>query len=517
MDDGLRGHLERLERQGLLRRVSQEVDKNTELSSVMRWVYMGFPEDQRFAIMFDNVKGYSIPVVAGAIGASYKTYAASLDIDPLQPRAQVMKEVRERWIQALDCPAAPTLVDTGPCKENVLKGKDVDIHKFPIPVWTPTKDRNWDKGFGFLTAPYHVTKDPETGVRNVGTYRNMTREEPNIMGIGIFPGSHIWHHVTKNEKRGRATEIATVIGAHPALGMAATTEVPYGVDELAVAGALRQAPFELVKCETVDLEVPADAEIVIEGRLLPPQERPYEEEAPFGEYTGYEGAARMSPVYQITCITHRNNPIYQAFISEMPPSESSKLRHIGFEALALRQLRALGIPGIVDINVPDTGQAAIAIVSIRKLGVGHPGRVASALFSILQPRWGKFVIVTDDDVDVYDLDNVLWAVAFRTCLAPDRRKIHFIGGLTAQVIDYSAATSAEELGNKFDYASDGVLIDATRPFKPYPVVSLPPAEYLERAKDRWEAFGLPPLPKKDLPRSVLVEEEYLKEGIVKQF
>ncbi|MDP2661903.1 MAG: UbiD family decarboxylase [Dehalococcoidia bacterium] len=512
----LRSHLASLERFGLLRHVVQEVDKDTELSSLMRWVYMGFGEEKRFAIIFDNVKSYSIPVVAGAIGASYKTYAVGLGVDPLRPRAEVMKEVRQTWIRALDAPLPPTLVDTGPCKENIITGKDVDIHKFPIPVWTPTKDRNWDRGFGFLTSPYHITKDPETGSRNVGTYRNMTREEPNLMGICVFPGSHIWQHVVKNERNGKPTQIATVLGADPAIGMASTTDVPYGVDELAIAGALRGRPVELVRCETVDLEVPATAEIVIEGRLLPPQERPYEEEAPFGEYTGYEGAARLGPVYEITCITHRNNPIYQAFISEMPPSESSKLRHVSFEALTLRQLRTLGIPGIIDINMPETAQGAVTIVSIRKMNSGHPARVAAAIFSVLQPRYGKFVIVTDDDVDIYDLDNVFWAMAFRTSMAPNRRQIRFIEGLMAQGLDYSATSSLSDLESRIDYPSDGVLIDATRPYKPYPVVSLPPMEYLLKARDKWEQCGLPSLDKTDLPRSVIVEEEYLREGIAKR-
>lgn len=120
----------------------------------------------------------------------------------------------------------------------------------------------------------------------------------------------------------------------------------------------------------------------------------------------------------------------------------------------------------------------MVIVSIRKLDDGQPGRIAQAIFSLLQPRWGKFVIVTDDDVDIYDLDNVFWAMTFRTSLSPARRNIHFLTGMIAQTLDYAAANSMEELKSRWDWPSDGVLIDATRPYAPYPVVSLPPAQYL---------------------------------------
>jgi UbiD family decarboxylase len=341
----------------------------------------------------------------------------------------------------------------------------------------------------------------------------MVRPEPDVVGIGATQGSHIMHHVRKNEERGRATEIATVIGTDPVIGMVSATEVPYGVDELAVAGALRGSPIEVVRCETVDIEVPAHAEIVIEGRLPPKSARPYEPEAPFGEYTGYQGSAKFSPVYEISCITYRKDCIYQAFMSQMPPSESSKLRHIGFEALILKHLQDLGYEGIVDINIPESTQVGVVIVSIRKLDIGQPSRIAQAIFSLLQPRWGKFVIITDDDVDVYDLDNVLWAMTFRTSLSPMRRNIHFLEGMIAQILDYSAGNAIEDLRERWDLPSSGVFIDATRPYTPYPVVSLPPARYLTRALRSWKDYGLPDLDRKELPRSIVVEEDYLKRGL----
>ncbi|MDP2726750.1 MAG: UbiD family decarboxylase, partial [Dehalococcoidia bacterium] len=396
MISDLRSCIRGLEDLGLLRHVTAEVDRTWELSAIMRWVYIGYPEDHRFALMFDRVKGYDIPVVVGVLGGSYKTYAACLDIDPHGPRDQVMAQIREKWARALDNPINPTLVNTGPCKENILRGDQIDIHRFPIPVWTPEKDRGWEEGYGFITSPYHVTKDADTGIPNVGTYRAMVRKEPNVLGLNWAGSSHMRMHFLKNEANGKATEIATVIGADPVVGMASVTRIPAGLSEFAVAGGLRGRPMEMVKCETVDLEVPAHAEIVIEGRLPSRQERPYEPEAPFGEYTGYQGSATVSPVFEITCITFRNNPIYQAFISQMPPSESSKVRHIGHEALVLRQLRAMGILGVVDINMPEGGQSGVVIVGIRKQRDSDPARIASAIFSVA--RSTKFVVITDDDV-----------------------------------------------------------------------------------------------------------------------
>ena len=384
-----RTHLKNLEEMGLLKHVTKEVDKAWEISAVMRWVYHGNPEDKRYAVMFDHVKGYSTPVVVGAIAASYRTYAISLGIDPHQPRLNCLKEIRERWKKAVNQPLEPVLVKRGPCKENILLGDQVNIHKLPVPVWTPEKDRYWKEGYGFLTSPYHISKDPETGIRNVGTYRNMLRKEPDEMGIFPSPGTDLRSHVIKNEAKGRPTEIATVIGTDPTIGMTSVTGFPPEYDELGISGGLRGEPIEVVKCETVDIEVPATAEFVIEGKILPAQERPYEIEGPFGEFTGHQGGSLPNPIYKITCITHRNNPIYQAFISEMPPSESSKIRHISTEALVLRQLEMFGIEGIVDINMPETAQSHITIISIRKRSVGHPAKVANALFSLLQPGSGK--------------------------------------------------------------------------------------------------------------------------------
>ena len=512
----LREAIQALEEKGLMKHVKTEVDKNWELSSVMRWVYQGYPEDKWFGIVFDKVKGYDMSVVVG-VYASYKSYAVGLGIDIDQPRPEIMKEIRQRWTTALHNPLTPKIVKTGPCKQNIMKGSDVNIHKFPIPVWNPEKDANWDKGYGFLTSPYHITKDSETGIRNVGTYRNMIREEPNVMGMMAAKGQHVQVHMIKNEVKGKATEIATVLGADPAIGMTSVTHIPYNLDELAVAGGLRGAPLEMVKCETVDIEVPATAEIVIEGRIPPRQERPYEMEAPFGEYLGYEGGPTINPVYEINCITYRDNAVYQAFISQMPPCESDVVGNTSFEAFVLRGLETAGIEGVVDVHMPHTSLHGMVFISIKKRDQGHAARVAYAYYALVQPRGGKFVVVVDDDVDIYDLENVLWAIVSRTSLAANNKRVTFIEGLDALALDHSAAPDMQGWRQKWDFPCVGVLIDATRPYAPFPMISLPPAKYLERVRDMWDKYGLPDLDKKELPKYLTMEEEYIKQGIVAPF
>ncbi len=497
-----------LEQHDLLRRVKTEVDKNWELSCVSRWTFLGMPEDKRYAIFFENVKGFNIPVVVGAVAASYKTYAVALGIDPSKPRSDVIGSIRERWVKALRNPIKPRLVNGGACKEVIMKDEDVDIHFLPVPVLTPDKDG----GEGYLTCAHHFTKDPQSGLRNVGIYRCMIRADKNKIGTMPSPRSHAMIHIKKNGAAGKSTDVAIALGADPTLAMTAGVPVPIGVDELDIAGGLVQEPLELVRCETVDLEVPASSEIIIEGKILAPNEYPYEEEGPFGEYTGYQGSPTISPVIHVTCITHRKAPIYHALLSEFAPSESSRLRTLYLESKIINDMNALGLPGIIDVYVPEAGQAGVIIVSIRKMYEGHPAQVANAIFSIIQPRYGKFVIITDDDIDIRNLESVMWAVVFRTALTPKKRNLWFLEGIRNHSLDYSAISSLNEKESA-DRMGVGVTIDATRPYRPYPVVALPPQKYLQIVKDEWEKYGLPSLENKEIPKCVLNEELNIREGI----
>lgn len=516
--DDFREFLTELERRGLLRNVSQPVDKNWEISAVTRWIYQGFPEAERFGIRFTNVVGYDVPVVVGALGANYKSYALAIGLDPDRPRSEIMQGAHEKWEAALKNPIPPVVAADGkgaPCKENILLGKDIDIHKFPFPVWTPEKDPGWKEGYGFITAGFHISKDPVTGVRNVGTYRNRIIDRPDQICIRPGISSGLRDHVLKNEANGKATEVALVLGAQPTVGLVSVNAIPSEMDELAVAGALHGSPIALVPCETVDLEVPATAEIVIEGRLLPAAEQPYRWDGPFGEYTGYQGPGSLNPVFQITCITHRNGAVLQNFISQFPPSESSKLRQMADEGFLLSVLNQL-VGNVTAIHVPESTQR-MTIVALKKQSPGHPRRVAHALTTLVKSN-PKIIIVVDDDIDVYNWDDIFWAVTFRTPLQRDRCGVQLFEGMDPVPNDYSVFKSVEEereMQGRYPYTTMKLFIDATRPYKPYPATSLPPRKYMEMALANWKSYGLPSLTNPELPVKLFSEERDLRLGMVR--
>jgi 4-hydroxy-3-polyprenylbenzoate decarboxylase len=513
-----REFLAELEKQGLLKEISQPVDKNWEISAIMRWVYQGLAETDRFGIRFSNVKGSAHHVVVGAFGANYKSYALAIGLDPDLPRAEIMKRCHEKWDSAIRNPIPPKIltgIKNAPCKENILLGKDIDIHQFPFPVWTPEKDPGWHEGYGFITAGYHISKDPDTGVRNMGTYRNRIIGKPDEFCVGPGVNSGLRDHFRRNEAKGKPTEVALVLGAQPVIGLTSVNSIPAHMDEIAVAGGLHGAPIDLVPCETIDIEVPATAEIVIEGKLLPASEQPYRWDGPFGEYTGHQGAGSLNPVFKVTCITHRNDAILQCFISQFPPSESSKLRQIADEGFLLSILNQL-VGNVTAIHVPEATQRII-IVSIKKSSPGHPRRLANAL-STMPKGNPKIMIVVDDDIDVYKWDDVMWAVAFRTTLLRERCGVQFFEGMDPIGLDYSVFKSAEEeveMQGRYKYTSMKMFIDATRPYKPYPATSLPPRKYMEMALEKWDSYGLPGLTNPEIPVKLFSEEKDLQSGVVR--
>lgn len=516
--EDFRSFLSELEKRGLLREVSQPVDKNWEISAAMRWVYQGFPENDRFAIRFSKVKGFDHSVVVGALGANYKSYALAIGLDPDLPRREIMEGAHKKWEAALKNPIPPEIAKGGngaPCKENILLGKDINIHKFPIPVWTPDKDPGSKEGYGFITSGYHISKDPMTGIRNVGTYRNRTINRPDQICIRPGISSGLRDHFQKNEAQGKSTEVALVLGAQPTVGLVSVNAIPADMDEIAVAGALHGAPIKMVPCETIDLEVPATAEIVIEGRLLPAKEQSYRWDGPFGEYTGYQGPGSKNPVFQITCITHRNNAILQTFISQFPPSESSKLRQIADEGFLLSVLNQV-VGNVTAIHIPESTQR-MAIVSIKKESPGHPRRVANALSTMVKAN-PKIIIVVDDDIDVYNWDDIFWAVTFRTPMVKERCGVQFLEGMDPVGNDYSNFKTFEEekqMQGRFRHQTMKLFIDGTRPYKPYPATSLPPRKYMEMALANWQSYGLPPLVNPQIPVKLFSEERDLKSGAVK--
>jgi len=393
-----------LEKKNLLKRITAQVDPVLEMAEINdRVVKAGGP-----AILFENPRGSKIPCVVNLFG-SYERMRLALEVESLDEIGGKMLEFLEpeiptNFIEKLKAlpklkrlaDFIPKYVKNGPCKEVIIK-ENPSLDIFPILKTWPLD------GGRFITLPLVFTKDPETGSRNCGMYRMQVYD-------GQTTGMH-WHvhkdaarHYRKAETKGEKLEVAVVLGADPATMYSATAPLPENVDEMLFAGFLREAPVELVKCETVDLEVPANAEIVLEGHCLPEERRV---EGPFGDHTGYYSLEDMYPVFHLTCITMRKNPVYPATIVGKPPMEDcyiAKATERIFLPLIRKQL-----PEIVDINLPLEGVFHnLAIVSIDKRYPGHARKIMYALWGLGQMSFVKMIVVVDKWVNVQDISEVLW-------------------------------------------------------------------------------------------------------------
>jgi len=466
----LREYLRALENKGKLKRVTKEVDKDWEVAAVCRQLFKKIPPERRPALLFENIKGFQIPIAAGVLGASKEIYAIGLETDSVDG-------INKKWDRALENPIAPRMVSTGPCKDNIWHGDQVDLLKLPVPIWTVGEDPG-----PFFTSPYVITKDPETGIRNVGTYRMQVKGR-NKTGFLIGVRQDAAYHLRKNAQEDKPTPVAVVIGTDPSIGYVSVSKMSEALDEFAVAGALRGAPVDLVHCETVPLEVPATAEIVLEGEIPP---NALEQEGPFGEYTGYMGPAGDQPFFNVKCMTFRNNPVYQAFISQMPPSESSCIRGIGREWPLLKHLKhTLRFP-IKDLRLKEAGgSGAYAVVSLHKQFEGQVRQLMYGIWS-MRTGFGKITVVVDDDIDIQDDFAIDWALSWR--VRPDR-DVYIERDVQAVGLDPSQGPPTVPQHHPSRQVGARVGIDATRKHD-YPAVSLPPKEHLDRIARNWKEYGI---------------------------
>jgi len=464
----LREYLQRLEDKGLLCHVTAEVDKDWEISAVCRQAFRTIQQERRPALMFDRIKGSSIPLVIGILGGSREIYATALDTD--------VDHIWETWERGKS-PITPRLVEEGACQEVVHMGDDADMEMLPAPIWTVDQDPG-----PYHSSPFIVTRDPETGVPNLGTYRVQVKG-PRRAGIMINPNRHMNHHIDKNEAKGDDTEVAIVLGADPVIGLTSVSPFPYGVDELAAAGGIRGKAVDVVRCKTVDLLVPATAEIVIEGKIKCGAR---EQEGPFGEYAGYMGTGGNNPLFEVSCITHRNNPIYQAFLSQMPPSESSCIKSLGREMEVRRHLKNnLGLP-VHDVYVTESsGAAGRLIISLKKTNRFQPFKAILGAWSLGQAI-GKTTIIVDHDIDVRDSFWVEWALSFHMQPAED---ITIQRGTDPITLDPSQPLVNGKPVLSKDQVSSRVGIDATRKHV-YPALAVPPKRDLDRVAAKWDTYGI---------------------------
>lgn len=466
--EDLQEFLKALDAAGKLHRIAKPVDKDWEIAAVSRVAFESIAEPERPALLFERVTGFDIPVAVGVLGASRSIYCLALECEA--------RAVQRKWSEAELHPIAPVKVSDGPAQEEVFLREKADLNRLPIPTWSVGQDPA-----PYITSGCVVTVDPDSGIRNIGVYR-VQLKGPRKLGLFInyLQGGRV--HVEKNNKRGKPTPVAILVGTDPVVGLVSTTRLPYECDELAVAGGLRGKPIQVVRCASIDLEVPATAEIVIEGIVRPNE---LEEEGPFGEYTGYMGPKAMSYVVDVHAVTHRRRPVFQAFLSQMPPSESSCIRSIGRESTLYKHLTEdLRLP-VRDIHLMESsGGAAYLVIAIKK---GHPAEPRTAMCGAwsFAPQFGKFTIVVDDDIDVRDPNAVNWALSFR--VQPER-DVFIMSNAAAVSLDPSQAPADIPQEDRSRRTSSKIGIDATRKHV-FPGIALPPKEHLDRVRGQWGSYG----------------------------
>lgn len=383
MQDDLRSFLGQLEQHGLLARVTKEVDPRFELTGVAQKA-----EKLGRALLFENVRGYGVPVACNVF-STRRMLGLVFDSAP--------EDAVRVFAQRMETRIPPTVVPEGPVKEVVRIGEDASMDEWPL-VTHCSKDAG-----PYITAGTIVARDPETGIRNVSVNRMMYKGAHSL-ACRMMPPQHLGQIQAKAEAMKEPLEIAVVIGNHPIETLVASTSVNFGDDEYGIAGALRQRPLEVVKCETVDLEVPATAEIVLEGEVLPGVREP---EGPFGDFMQYYVPIMDNHVFRLKAITHRKDPIWQSI--QAGSQEDIQLQALSREAQVLRAVLATGAKvkavSLMPMNLN-------CIISIEKQFEGEPKNVMAAAFGVY--RWLKYCVVVDHDVDAFDLDDVWWAMATRS-------------------------------------------------------------------------------------------------------
>jgi 4-hydroxy-3-polyprenylbenzoate decarboxylase len=472
-------HLADLEAAGLVERIDTPINKDTELHPLVRWQFVGgVPENKRKAFIFTNVtdaKGrkYDIPVVVGALSASPEIYAFGM--------GRKVEEIGDAWMQAINHPIAPIRVTSAPCQEVVITGEGLKapggLNALPVPVSTPGFD-----SAPYLTATLCVTRDPETGVQNMGTYRAGLKAADRLavrMVAREATGAGGFLHWQKYRARKEKMPIAIVVGAAPIVVFTGPQKLAIDLDEMGVAGGLAGEPIRMVKCKTIDLDVPADSEIVIEGLIDCEKLEP---EAPFAESNGYVALEAFNMPMDVTAITRKQKPVFCSIISQVTPSESSVIKKVAYEPLFLAHLRdRLAIKGVTRVAMHERLTNLRPVIFIQVTAGTPRTEVWRALHgaSSLMSNCGKIVVAVSDDIDPTSVDAVLWSLAYRSNPIQDVQLVPNRGGV--QGAQYGPRES-----------DSSMLVDATRK-RPMAPLALPTREHMEHARELWERLSLHPL------------------------
>jgi len=445
----------------------------------VRWQFEGgLREEERRAFLFTNVvdshgHAYDIPVAVGALAASAQIYSVGM--------GRPLEEIEAAWVQAIANPIAPVLVSSPSCQAVMINGDEIGgagrgLARLPVPISTPGFD-----AAPYLTATLCVTRDPDSGIQNMGTYRAALKA-PDRLGVRMasrIGGAGGYQHWRKHNARGESMPCAIVVGCAPVAMFTGGMKLPLDLDEMAVAGALAGAPLRVAKAVTVDLNVPADAELVIEGLIDPELLEP---EGPFGESHGHVALEDFNMSMRVTAITHRAAPVFASIISQVTPSESSVLKRVAMEPLFLTHLRdRLGIRGVrrVVLHEPLSNLRKIIFVQYAQSTPRTEVWRGLSGASTLLADCGKICIAVSEDIDPTNADAVFWSLAYRSNPVEDMH-----------IVPHRSPGHGPKSGRGQEDSS--ILIDATLKAAA-PPLALPAREFMERARAIWQELGLPSL------------------------
>jgi len=440
----IREFLAELEKRKLLIRVKKEVSTDLEISEIMdRHVRSGGP-----AVVFENVKGYDMPVIANlygtreriaiGLGGGEDHFKSLGDFIAFLQKPKPPEGIRDAisklpFIKKM-LDLSPKTVSKAPCQEVVLTGDDADLTKLPI-------IKCWPDDVGpQITWPLVITQAPDGGPYNVGVYRMQLLDKHRAIMRWLRQRGGAYHQMLWEKETNEPMPVAVALGCEPATTIGAVTPVPEHVGEFQFAGVLRRQAVELVKCKTVPLKVPSTAEIVIEGEIIKGE---MADEGPFGDHTGYYNASEPFPVFRVKAITHRKNPMYLTTITGRPPKEDAVIGTV-LNTMYLPSLQ-LQFPEVVDFSLPmEAVSYRIAVVSIKKQYPGHARRIMMGIWGVLkQFMYVKFIIVVDEDINVHDWKDVIWAMS--TKVDPIRDTV-LINDTPIDYLDF--ASPKDGLGSK---------------------------------------------------------------------
>ncbi len=465
-----------LENEGELTRVKKEVTA-AEIPAIIWEVNCR----KGPALLFENIKGYGHPLLAN-VHTTYSRIAMSLGL----PRNATLKEIRNHYAEKLldrsNWPT-PVMISDGPCKEVILKRDDIDLLKFPIFKWHP------GDGGPYITLNATITKDPEMG-RNVGMYR-VHVFDGQTTGVMALAMQDIGIHAALAKKRGqKSMPLAIACGLDPTIYMAATTKMGHvSHDEFAFAGALQGEAVQLVRCESVDVDVPANAELVIEGELVFEPTK----EGPFGEWMEYYEESMLTPVFHITCITHRRDAIYQTCSVGHQYGENEYIRTVPLQSNFYNELKDRVI-GFRDCVIPLEGRGYKAIVQVKKR---YPGWAKQAIYAAFGTGYGTAsvnqVTIVDEDIDIFDPLRVQFAEATRVDPERDVLILPPMGVYPLNPAARGRYESAETGMTEFAVCSK-MGIDATNKTelegRSTPALVCPADEDLKKVREQWEEYGI---------------------------